>query len=207
MRHPRVLVIAAGLAVLSGWWFLRPDLPQAAKPIAGEHIIAFGDSLVAGQGASAGRDLVSVLSQRLGVPIINAGRNGDTSRSALARLDHAVVSRNPRVVIVLLGGNDLLRRIPREETFENLAAIVERIRRRGAAVLLVGLSIGPFMDPYARGYEDLARRTSAALVPDILDGIIGRADRMSDGVHPNDRGYQMMADRLEPVLRQIAQPD
>ena len=197
------ILVFVGLAVLAALWSLRSGTPHAARPTAGERVIAFGDSLVEGVGASTGRDVVSLLSARVGVPIVNAGRSGDTTGSALARLDSAVLSRNPRIVIVVLGGNDVLRRIPHEETFANLDAIVGRIRGRGAAVILVGLSVGVFTDAYGNGYEDLARRTSSGLVPDVLAGILGHPDLMADHIHPNDRGYRMMADRIEPALRDL----
>ena len=197
------VLVFIGLAVLAALWSLRSGTPHAAKPTAGERVIAFGDSLVEGVGASTGRDVVSLLSARVGVPIVNAGRSGDTTGTALARLDSAVLSRRPRVVIVVLGGNDFLRRIPHEETFANLDAIVARIRQRGAAVILVGLSFGVLADTYGDSYEDLARRTSSGLVPDILAGILGQPGLMADHIHPNDRGYRMMADRIEPALREL----
>jgi len=181
-------------------WAFRSNVPHGARPTSGKHIIAFGDSLVAGKGASAGHDFVSLLSNRLGVPIINAGVSGDTTGSALARVDRDVLARDPRVVIVLLGGNDFLRRAPITETFANLGSIVERVRQHGAAVVLAGVSVGVLSDPYRAEYEALAERTSSVLVPDILHGIIGHADLMSDTIHPNDRGYTIVADRLEPVL-------
>jgi acyl-CoA thioesterase-1 len=162
---------------------------------------------VEGRGATPGQDFVSVLSRRLAVPIVNAGRSGDTAAAALSRLESAVLARNPRVVIVLLGGNDFLRRVPREETFHSLATIVERIRDRGAAVVLVGVSVGLISDQFEEEYETLARRTSAGLVPDILHDILGHAERMSDSIHPNDQGYKMIADRLEPVVRDLVRPD
>ena len=198
----RAVIVALGITTLVGVWCCRSD-PRISRPTAGERVIAFGDSLVEGVGANPGHDFVSVLSNRLGIRIINAGRRGDTTASALARLDAAVLSRNPRMVIVLLGGNDILRRISREATFEHLGTIVGRIRERGAAVVLVGVRGGLFRDAYGSEYERLARAMSAAVVPDILDGIFGSADRMSDGIHPNDRGYEMIADRLEPVLRDL----
>ena len=197
------ILVFIGLVVLVALWLLRSATPDAARPTAGERVIAFGDSLVEGVGASTGRDIVSLLSARLGVPIVNAGRSGDTTGSALARLDSAVLSRSPRIVIVVLGGNDVLRRVPYEETFANLDAIVGRIRGRGAAVILVGLSVGIFTDAYGRGYESLARRTASGLVPDVLAGILGHPDLMADHIHPNDRGYRMMADRIEPALRDL----
>ena len=202
IRRGPVLVLVA-LAVVAGLLSLRSGYPRAARPTAGDGVLAFGDSLVEGVGASEGRDVVSLLSARVGVPIVNAGRSGDTTGSALGRLDSAVLSRNPRIVIVVLGGNDLLRRIPREETFANLDAIVGRIRGRGAAVILVGLSVGVFVDGYGNGYEEVARRTASGLVPDVLAGILGHPDLMFDQIHPNDRGYSMMADRIEPALRDL----
>jgi acyl-CoA thioesterase I len=207
LRGRASVALAIGLVLLSTPWACWPGHSRAARPTAGTTVIAFGDSLVAGRGASSGRDFVSVLEQRLGVPIINAGRSGDTTGSALSRLDTDVLSRDPRIAIVLLGGNDFLRRVPIDDTFDNLTTIVEGIRTRGAAVVLVGLSVGVFSDAYGSRYESLAQQTSAALVPDILGGIIGHGDLMSDAIHPNEQGYQIIADRVEPVLRDLLSAD
>ena len=174
-----------------------------ARPTAGDTVVAFGDSLIEGVGASPGNDLVSVLSQRLNRPIINAGRSGDTTGAALSRLDRAVVSRNPRLVLVLLGGNDILRRVPRQEMLANLETIVTRIRDHGAAVVLASVEIDFLSGLDGAAYEEIAERTGAALVPDILGGLLGRSQYMSDGIHPNDRGYAIMADRIEPVMRKL----
>ena len=171
----RPLVVLIGVGVLVGVWALRSDTPGAARPTNGQGIIVFGDSLVAGRGASAGQDFVSVLSRRLGTTIVNAGQSGDTTGAALARLERDVLALNPRIVVVLLGGNDYLRRIPTKETFANLDSIVDQIREHGAAVVLVG--------------------------------IIGHADLMSDSIHPNGRGYAMIADRLEPILRDLTRSE
>ena len=166
-------------------------------------MIAFGDSLVEGRGATDGRDFVSMLSRRLGVPIVNAGRSGDTTAAALARLDRDVLAHSPRVVIVVLGGNDYLRRVPVNETFSNLSSIVTRIREHGAAVVLAGVSVGLLTDPYASRYDALAREASAGLVPDILGGLMGHSELMSDAIHPNDAGYEIIADRIAPVLEDL----
>jgi lysophospholipase L1-like esterase len=202
--RPRGLFVAAAIAIAAiVAWLVLAGRSDVARPTAGSRVIAFGDSLVAGVGASPGRDMVSILSDRLRVPIVNAGRSGDTTGAALDRLDSAVLSRSPRVVIVLLGGNDMLRRVPRARMFENLDTIVTRIRARGAAVILVSVEVGFGTGADGRAYESLAERTSSALVRDVLSGIFGRRDLMSDGIHPNDRGYEIMADRIEPVLREL----
>jgi acyl-CoA thioesterase-1 len=203
----RPLVLLIGVGVLVGVWALRSDTPDAARPTNGQGIIVFGDSLVAGRGARAGQDFVSVLSRRLGTTIVNAGQSGDTTGAALVRLERDVLALNPRIVVVLLGGNDYLRRIPTKETFANLDSIVDQIREHGAAVVVVGVAVGLMTDPYRAEYEALAERRSAGLVPDILDGIIGHADLMSDSIHPNGRGYAMIADRLEPILRDLTRSE
>lgn len=207
MSVSRRAVVGVVVVAVLGFWLLHDQHPRAAKPTAGDTIVAFGDSLVEGRGATPGHDFVSVLARRLAVPIVNAGRSGDTATAALSRLETSVLSRNPRVVIVLLGGNDFLRRVPETETFRSLGTIVERIRQRGAAVVLVAVSVGLINDSYANEYRALARRTSSGLVPDILDDIIGHADRMSDSIHPNDQGYEIIADRLEPVVRDLIRSD
>ena len=203
-RRPKWPLVALALVLVGlAVWFLASRGPEAARPTAGERIIAFGDSLVEGVGASSGHDLVSLLSDRLGVPIVNAGRRGDTTGAALGRLDTSVLSRNPRIVLVLLGGNDMLRRIPRATTFDNLETIVTRIRARGAAVVLISVEIGFGTSADGRTFEALAARTSSALVRDILGGLLGRQSLMSDAIHPNDDGYGLMADRIEPMLRKL----
>jgi acyl-CoA thioesterase I len=69
------------------------------------------------------------------------------------------------------------------------------------------VAVGLLSDPYSARYEELAQQTASALVPDILGGIMGRGDLMSDAIHPNSQGYEIIADRLEPVLRELLEGD
>jgi acyl-CoA thioesterase I len=197
-------------------------------------IIAFGNSLTAGVGASPGQDYVSELERRGGVSIINAGVPGDTTADALARLNEDVLRYNPSTVIVFLGGNDILYRyydrlsrtaenrnlqdvlvdiinrlfgkvpegniITEEETFNNLQTIVTEIQSTGAMVILVGLSGRPFDSNVSADYQRVAEETGAILVPDALNGIVGIPSRMSDLIHPNDRGYDILANRIYGAL-------
>ena len=86
---------------------------------AGEAIICFGDSLTEGVGAVEGEDYPTVLSRLLALPVVNAGRRGNTTAQALQRLANAVLDKNPRLVIILLGGNDFLRQLPRPDDFSS----------------------------------------------------------------------------------------
>jgi len=173
-------------------------------PSDGTTIVAFGDSLVEGVGASTGNDFVSVLSRQLEEPIVNLGVRGDTTADALLRLDQ-VIAQDPKVVIVLLGGNDYLQQIPKAETFANLNQIVTTIHDSGAVVILLGVRGGLLRDEYQGDYQDLAQSLGTAYVPNVLDGLFANPSLMSDTVHPNDAGYQVIADKVEPVLRDVVQ--
>jgi lysophospholipase L1-like esterase len=171
-------------------------------PTTGETIVAFGDSITEGIGTTEGKEYVSLLSERLGVSIVNMGVSGDTSADGLRRLDQ-LMEANPRIVVLALGGNDALRRTPVEQTFSNLATIVERIQGAGGAVVLVGAPGAFFGNRYEKEFEKLAKTYGVAYVPNFLKGLLGKPDLMADTIHPNDAGHVLIADRIEPALRLV----
>jgi acyl-CoA thioesterase-1 len=173
-----------------------------AEPSQPDEIIAFGDSLVYGIGTTSGNNFVSLLSQRLGINIRNAGFPGDTTLSARLRLNGAVLSRSPSLVIVLLGANDLFIGAPVADSVSNITSIAQQIRATGAAVVLVGLTTDATFDPFGGALPGIASQTSSSFVPGVLDGFYGDPAYMApDGSHPNNAGHKIMADRIEPVLR------
>lgn len=175
------------------------DSPTAPSSVT---VVAFGDSITAGVGTSGSNDYVSLLSNRTRVSIINAGRPGETTASALARIDSAVLSRDADIVIVFLGGNDLLQSVPVQQRIANITAIVQQIRSDGAAVILVGVGSGA-LDPFEGALPGIASQTSSTLVPAVLDGIFGVPNLMADLIHPNNAGHAIIADRIEPALRAV----
>ena len=181
----------------------KPDLGQQtlapAKP-SGEAIICFGDSLTFGTGAGKGMDYPSQLAKMLGKPVINQGIPGDTTASALGRLYRDVLSKNPAVVLITLGGNDLKNGLSRDFTFDNLKLIVESIQERGAKVIIGGLKIPDVDRGFGQAYEALAKQTGATLIPNIYEGIMGNPQLMSDPIHPNDAGYRIIARRFYNAL-------
>jgi len=170
---------------------------------AGEAIICFGDSLTEGVGVDAGEDYPSVLSRKLNFPVVNAGQRGDTTTQALERLSDSVLRRNPRLVIVLLGGNDFLRQLPRSESKKNLAEIVRRIQQQGAMVAIAGIKLGLFTDEFAAIYEDTAKELGALYIPQVMKGILSDATLKSDPIHPNRAGYSLIAERIAEKVRPL----
>jgi len=196
-----------GLLIVAGvlWQLFSLYLDQATItnfPARGSHIIALGDSLTSGVGASSPeRGYVGHLEKRLGVIIENRGVSGNTTRDGLERLKSDVLDANPDIVMILLGGNDYLRRIPESETFANLRIIITEIHKTGAVVLLVGIRGGLLADKFADNFESLATETGSAFVPNVLDSILGDPKLMSDQIHPNDLGYERITDKLAPTLQ------
>ena len=172
----------------------------------GEQIICFGDSLTEGVGAGEGEDYPAVLTEKLGIAVVNAGRRGDTTAEALTRIPRDVLEKNPRLVIVLLGGNDFLRQVPVGETKKNLAEIVRQIQAGGAMVAIAGVRLGWFTDEYGPMFEEIAGQASALYMPHVLKGILSDAKLRSDAIHPNAAGYRVVAERIAkeimPLLRE-----
>ena len=166
---------------------IRNDSPS------GKNIIAFGDSLTYGTGASEGMDYPSQLSAMISTSIINAGVPGDTTASALARLEKDVLSWSPKIVLITLGGNDLKNGIPKEEAMHNLRIIIQSIQDRGALVVVGGVEIPFWGKGFGAAYKELANELGAVLIPNILGGIVGNRKLMSDRIHPNDAGYTIVA--------------
>jgi lysophospholipase L1-like esterase len=201
MHKILALTIVAILLILGYVAWLRPTSYTNYPPKNGP-VLAFGDSLVVGVGSTPGNDLFSLLSKRINEPIENFGISGDTTAMGLARINTAL-AREPRVVIILLGGNDYIRRVAKKETFDTLRTIIQTFQKSGSVVLLLGVRGGLLSDNYEEGFAQLAMETGSAYVPNVLEGIIGNPTLLSDQIHPNDTGYALIAERVFPVLHSL----
>ncbi len=205
IRKMRNYIIIGVLVIFAlGVYFFSNSSPIIKNyPPKNDTIVAFGDSLVRGVGATNGEGFVFLLSQKIGKPIINLGVSGDTTAEGLARISN-VTKRNPGTVLVLLGGNDYLKKVPQEETFENLREIITKLQSNGAMVVLLGVRGGVLSDKFGNDFQSLARETGSVYVPDVLDGIITNRSLMYDTVHPNDKGYALIAEKVyERVAKYI----
>ena len=189
------------------------SLPLPALAARGKVVTILGDSITAGLGLPARDALPNQLHlalERLGIPnlVRGAGVSGDTSAGGLARMDFSV-QPDTAVVVVALGGNDLLQGLDPKATRANLEKIIQRLKQRRKGVVLAGISAPPEIGRnYAREFNaifpSLARSHGVALYPDLLVGVErNRALIQGDGIHPNARGVRIIASRLAPVVARV----
>ncbi|WP_020588476.1 arylesterase [Desulfobacter curvatus] len=190
-----LIVLAILVAGILGYrfWFGEKAYEIKNVPLSVSRIVCFGDSLTRGYGAGNGKDYPSRLEEMTGVEVINSGVSGDTTAGGLARLEDDVLFYEPDVVLITLGGNDLKNRVNVDTARANLIRIIQHIQAAGAMVVLGGIDIPLYGNGYAQMYESIARQTGSVLIPNILEGLFGHSDLMSDSIHPNDRGYKIMA--------------
>jgi acyl-CoA thioesterase-1 len=176
-------------------------------------VVAFGDSLFAGYGLAQDEGFAPALqraleAQGLKAQVVNAGVSGETTAGGRERLAFTLdgLPRQPDLVIVGLGGNDMLRGLDPAQTRANLDAILTELKARGIATMLTGMLVSPNMGPdYAAAfnpiYPDLAKKFDLPLYPFFLRGVVGRRDlQLPDGIHPNAQGIQSVVQRIAPMV-------
>ncbi len=175
-----------------------PTLPQLGP---NDIVVAFGDSLTHGTGAGADTAYPAVLAALTGRTVINAGVPGDTTTTGLQRLPAVLDAHKPRLVLLCLGGNDMLKKQPEAATENNLRLLVKTIRASGAEVVLIGVPepklFGGAPDFYARIAEDM----QLPLEQDVFNEVLKDNRLKSDPIHANAAGYRVVAERLAEFLR------
>ena len=184
--------------------------PAAAQ----RSILILGDSISSAYGIAQARGWVALLDERLkrerlDYIVANASVSGDTTAGGAARLGAALERHRPAVVVLELGGNDGLRGLPVADMKKNLAQMIERSRKNGARVLLIGMKIPPNYGPdYAGAFEaafgDLAKRYQTALVPFLLEDFADKPELFQpDRIHPSEAAQPLMAERVWQALRPL----
>lgn len=208
VRIMRWIVIAMLVSLAAGG--CKEDGPTA--PGGGSHVIvAIGDSLTSGPGLRPDETYPALLQkmvagERRDYRVVNAGVTGDTSSEALLRFDAALVP-NTEIVILAIGGNDGLRKVPVATVDRNIATMIERAQARGIDVLLCQMEAPPlgglsYTLEFHRIFARLADLYHVPLVPFFLLGIFGNNELdLNDTLHPNAAGHKVIADTIWPHLR------
>ncbi|WP_083566387.1 arylesterase [Nitrosovibrio sp. Nv17] len=179
-------------------------------------IMVFGDSLSAGYGLPQEAGWVSLLQKKLPARpptrLVNASMSGETAAGGRARIEQALRTHRPDIVILELGGNDGLRGASIGSIHDNLEAIIEACLRTGAAVLLTGMQLPPnygiaYTQKFQDIYAQLAARHRLKLVPFLLDGFGDRREFFqADGIHPNAQAQHRIVENVWKVLQTMLGP-
>jgi acyl-CoA thioesterase I len=199
MRRDKLLVIALlGYSVIAFWGCSQREIKNVDAQ--GKNIICFGDSITFGYGVNPGEDYPSILGKLLKLPVFNQGVDSETTAEGLKRIESDVLDRDPYLVIIEFGGNDFLRKVPREETLDNIKHMVDKIQAKGAMVAIVDVSSGMILKEYRSAYYRIAIAKKALFIPRVLDGIITNPRMKSDFLHPNVAGYKLIAQRIQRAI-------
>lgn len=201
------MISRRGLLILSVAALAGCGRRKFKKLAAGDAILALGDSLMAGFGAPSGADYPAQLAQLLGRRVINGGVLGDTSAQALARLPD-LLAQKPKLVVVSIGGNDFLQRLPESGTRENIRKMVAMIRAADVPRVLVAIphfTTGALLGMVSEHplYAELADELDVPLLQGAWAEILGDKDLKSDAVHANAAGYRLFAEKLAGFLKKL----
>lgn len=168
-------------------------------------VVIYGDSLTSGYKLSPEESYSAQIDKKLrdmgyvNIETISMSRPGETTSGGSERLSSLIV-KQPDIVVLELGANDVLRRVDARVIHSNLANIISQLRQKNVYVVLIGMQAPPNMGPsYAQQvkavYKSLADYYRLAFYPFVLDGIYGKPElNLADGYHPNGKGIELMVD-------------
>ncbi|MGI4750896.1 MAG: arylesterase [Janthinobacterium lividum] len=180
-----------------------------------KRILFFGDSLTAGYGLTQQQAFPALIqqkidAQKLPYQVINAGLSGETSSGGKTRIVN-LLDQPIDIFVLELGINDILRGITAVDTVSNLQFIIEfvKIKQPSAKLLLLGMELpsfftGHILKEFRMIFRQLADKNNMLFMPFLLHGVAGNSLlNLADGVHPNAKGYEIIAGNLWPILKTI----
>jgi len=176
--------------------------PPKLSPLAPDALVlAFGDSLTHGTGAAEEASYPSQLERLIGRRVIRAGVPGEVTGAALERLPAVLDEHAPKLLLLCIGGNDFLRRLGKGQASANVRQMVTLARGRGVDVVLVGtpepgVSVSP-----PEFYAEIAKEFRIPYEGSVIGEVLRSPDLKSDPIHPNERGYRVVAERLAALLK------
>jgi lysophospholipase L1-like esterase len=177
----------------------RPKLERLAPDAV---VLAFGDSLTHGTGAAEDESYPAQLEKLIGRRVVRAGVPGEVTAQALARLPAALDEHAPRLVLLCIGGNDFLRRLGNHQAEKNVREMVKLAQSRGVAVLLIGTPEPGFSVSPPSFYGGIAKEYRVPYEGAIVGEVLKDRTLKADPIHPNARGYRVIAERLAATLRE-----
>ena len=195
---PRIGALLAALALLASGC----SQPSKLAPLPADAVLlAFGDSLTYGTGAAEQESYPAQLEQLIGRRVVRAGIPGEVSSQALARLPAALDEHAPRLLLLCIGGNDFLQQLGIAQAESNVRAMVKLARSRGVDVMLIGTPQPGFSVTPPGFYAAIAKEFRLPYEEGVIGEVLRDSSLKSDPVHPNAKGYRVIAEHLAAGLR------
>jgi lysophospholipase L1-like esterase len=175
--------------------------PQLAKLGPSDIVVAFGDSLTYGTGAKAEESYPAVLAQLIGRTVVRAGVPGEQTAGGLQRLPAVLDEHRPRLVIVCLGGNDMLRKGSQQNIENNLREMLKTIKSRGMDAVLIGVPAPGLITSAPEFYDKLAKEFGVPYEGKVVTSVLYQPELKSDPIHPNADGYRRIAEAMAKLLQ------
>ena len=193
------LLLLLSLALLLAACGRSPYLPKLAPD---DVVLAFGDSLTSGVGAGNGEAYPEQLARFIGRRVVNAGVPGETTAEGHMRIESQLKQHRPRLLLLCLGGNDMLRRQDPGQTAENLRAMIRLAKADGVAVALIGVPQPSLFSGPPAFYEEIAEEFGLPYEGKVFDEVLRSPRLKADAIHANAEGYRRVAERLAELLRE-----
>lgn len=204
-EHMKKLVLLIFLVLLA---CAEKHPPQPAI-VQGATVLILGDSLSFGTGAKPDEAYPTLLEKATGWHIVNAGIPGDTTSGGLQRLPNLLEEHQPKLLLIELGGNDLLHQVPATQVEENLKSMIAQAKAQGVPIALVAIpEISPLMAAVGNLsdhplYARVAEETNVPLVTDVFSDVLSKRDLKADQIHPNAQGYALVAKAMQETLKAL----
>lgn len=198
MRVIRTLLVALALVVAAGC----AERPKLERLPGDAVVLAFGDSLTFGTGADENESYPAQLEKLIGRKVVRAGVPGEVTAQALARLPQALEEHAPRLLLLCIGGNDFLNRLGNAQAEQNVRAMVKLARSRGVEVLLIGTPQPGFPVTPPAFFAGIAKEFRLPYEDAAVADVLKDSSLKSDPIHPNARGYRVIAERVAAALKQ-----
>mgnify|MGYP001255522126 CR=1 FL=1 len=166
-------------------------------------VLAFGDSLTYGTGADTGMGYPEQLKHLIARNVVNAGVSGEVSAEGVRRLPAALDEHDPDLVILCHGGNDLLRKMDRQQLRQNLRRMFEAVNQRGIPMIMIAVPQMNLLASDAKEYKELADELNIPLIEGVLGDLLTEPDLKSDQVHLNNEGYRKLAEAVADVMMDL----
>ena len=168
-------------------------------------VVALGDSLTYGYGATPQTSYPAILGELTGWQVINAGVNGNTSADVLAR-SAAIIAQNPELVLLGVGGNDVLSRTEPLTTKANISATIATIKAANIPVVLIAEPHFSSSALFGRAsdnpiYKEIATSEEIPLYSKGWSEVLSDDSLKSDQIHANAAGYRHFAQGLYGYLQ------